>query len=215
MRNQATSTLLAACLAVCLTAHGNPNSRPLWRERVVKISTKAIDRVVGTTARLLEAFSGGDGERGPGPTCAVVVSSGHVVGIDRAGYLTCLDGSLTGEHAAITGCRVRCEKEGGRVSAPGVILGLAVVEAFSRSGDLAGLLSEVNVTDLENPRAILCGGTAVEMGTGAYTGKIRRLHQILLQAPEIGIRPTRVDMRFGSQVVVEYQEMKTQARKEV
>jgi hypothetical protein len=215
MRNQATSTILAAFLAVGLTAHGNPDSRPLWRERVLRISTRAVARVVDTTAGLLERFTGGDAEPGPGPTCALVVSSGAVVGVDRAGYPTCLDGPLTGEHAAITGCPVRCEAEGERLSAPGVILGLAVVEAFSHSGDLAGLLSEVNVADLENPRAVLCGGITVEMGTGAYAGKVRKLHELLLQAPEIGIRPTRVDMRFGPQVVVEYQELKAQARKEV
>jgi len=77
------------------------------------------------------------------------------------------------------------------------------------------LLSEVNVEDLENPRAVLFGGIVVELGAGDYRSKIRRLRQVLLQAPGLGIRPTRVDTRFGPQVVVEYEHVKKQARKEV
>jgi hypothetical protein len=55
----------------------------------------------------------------------------------------------------------------------------------------------------------------VEVGTGDYCRKIDRLHQVLLQAPHLGMCPRRVDLRFKRQVIVEYSQVRTRARKEV
>jgi hypothetical protein len=214
MKTSATSTIMAVVLAAGLTAHGNPSVEPLCRNRIMRVGAVAAGWIGKSARGVREILESGSPEVVPGPACAVLVAGDITVGIDCEGYAACRGTGFAGDLAAITGSAVRCDSVGQRLTDPGVELGLAVVRAFNRSDDLPDLLSEVNVADLENPKVILCGGVVVEIGTGDYATKIRRLRQVLLRAPELGIRPYRVDMRFGPQVVVEYDAIKTQARKE-
>jgi hypothetical protein len=215
MRTGATSIVVAVILAGGLTVCGNPNLESVCKDRIERLAGKLETWVCGGVHGLRTRLKSDEQAMRPGPTCALLVSKDMIVGLDARGCTTCREPSFRGDLAAITGFAAGCDSVGQRLSSPEVILGLAVVRAFSRSADLADLLSEINVEDLGNPRLVLCGGVMVELGTGDYHRKIMRLRQVLLQAPELGIRPTRVDMRFGPQVVVEYEEMSKQARKEV
>jgi hypothetical protein len=153
--------------------------------------------------------------RRPGPTCALIVSDGLIVGVDRDGYVSSMSVSSREDLAALTGFTVAPDSIGEHLGLPELELGLTVVQAFDRAVDMREMLSEVYLGDLGNPRVVLSGGVTVEIGSGNYGTKIARLRQILLQAPDLGIRPTRVDMRFGPQVVVEYGQIERQSRKEV
>jgi hypothetical protein len=215
MRVCTAPTIAAILLAAGLTAHGNPSVEPLCRrhiDRAGKLVTAWASRAAGS----LRALGPREPEEPmPGPACAVLLGADVVAGLDSRGYVTNRSSSSAGDFAAITGSTAGSDSVGQRLTDPGVQLGLAVVMAFERSGDLKDVVSEVNVSDLDNPRVILCGGVVVEIGSGDYSMKIRRLRQILLRAPELGIRPCRVDMRFGRQVVVEYEAIETKAHKEV
>jgi hypothetical protein len=151
----------------------------------------------------------------PGPTCALVVTDDLIVGVDSRGYVTCRETSFDDDLPALTGFTVAPDSIGERLTTPELALGLSIVSAFDGTPDMTGTLSEVHIEGMDNPRLILCGGVTVEIGAGHYETKIARLRQVLLQAPELGIRPTRLDMRFGPQVVVEYEKGKKQPRKEV
>jgi cell division septal protein FtsQ len=89
------------------------------------------------------------------------------------------------------------------VSTPEVVLGLTIIRAFERSPRLMDMLSEVNLENIEHPKATLSGGVLAELGHGDYVGKVARLSQILLQARQLDMRVTRIDLRFAGQVVVE------------
>jgi len=174
---------------------------------------RIVERMAELSARPTEAHE-------PGPTIALVVTDGAVVGLDPDGYVTSIGETFTGgSFPAVTGISFKGPVEappGGRkLSRPEITVGLSVTRAFQRYQDLFMMLSEVNVSDLGQPRAILKGGTIVEVGTGDYSRKIDRLHQVLLQAPHLGMRPTRVDLRFDRQVIVEYSQVPGRARKEV
>jgi len=216
VRAGTTSTIAAVLVAACLTARGNPSLETLCRDRTEWIEAQVAERG-GRVLEKIKSRFGSDAEpSGPGSTCAVIVSGDLIVGVDRDGYVTCRETSFDRDIAALTGFQVAPDSIGERLAMPELALGLAVVEAFEGSvDDMADLLSEVYVGDLANPRVVLCGGVTVEIGAGDYGRKIARLRQVLLQAPELGIRPTRVDMRFGSQVVVEYEKRSKQPRKEV
>jgi len=174
---------------------------------------KVAGRIAGFTARPTEA-------REPGPTFALIVTDGAIVGLDPDGYVTYVgEAFVGGGFPAITGISLKGPLEdslgGRRMSKPEITVGLSVTKAFGRHEDLFMMLSEVNVSDLRQPRAILKGGTIVEVGTGDYSRKIDRLHQVLLQAPHLGMCPSRVDLRFNRQVIVEYSQVRSRARKEV
>ncbi len=215
MRAGVTSTMVAVFLAGGLTAWGNPSLESLCRGRVERLQATAATFAERAVAELRTRFGDGEGVYRPGPTYALIVSENLMVGVDSDGRVTCRETSFDGDLAALTGFTVATDSIGERLTMPELILGLSIVRAFDRSTDMPEILSEVYLEDLENPRVVLCGGVIVEIGTGDYGTKIARLSQVLLQAPELGIRPTRVDMRFGPQVVVEYEETKEQPRKEV
>lgn len=152
----------------------------------------------------------------PGPTCALALTDRSVVGLDQEAYVTSVGEAFEGGgFPALTGISIEVPLEGRKVCKPAVTVGLAVVKAFKRHRDLFKLLSEVNVSELDRPRAILKGGTIVEMGAGRYAGKVDRLHQVLLQMPHLDMYPRRVDLRFSRQVIVEYSQVRNRARKEV
>jgi hypothetical protein len=215
VRARTTAAIVGIFLAGGLTAWGNPCVGTLCNERIEKTETVVAaftDRVI---MEFKTRFGTEEQVRRPGPTYALIVTEDMVVGVDREGYVSSCGTSSDKDLAALTGLEVAPDSVGERLGMPELALGLAIVGAFDRSEDMPELLSEVYVGDLENPRVVLCGGVTVEIGTGDYRAKIARLRQILLQAPELGIRPTRVDMRFGAQVIVEYERMKQQPRKEV
>ena len=215
MRAGTVSTIAAVVLAGGLTAWGNPSLESLCKDRAERIEAKAAAWTQRAVTGLRARFGEEPDIHRPGPTCALVVSEDSVVGVDSEGYVTCRETSFDGDLAALTGFTVDPDSIGERLAMPELILGLSIVRAFDRSADMPEILSEVYLENLENPRVVLCGGVTVEVGTGDYRTKIARLRQVLLQAPELGIRPIRVDMRFGPQVVVEFEKTKKQPRKEV
>jgi hypothetical protein len=140
-----------------------------------------------------------------GSTYVLVVSDGVTVGLDRTACVT-----ETGESCglcglpAITGLLPQPRTVGDRMWTPGVALGFSILAAFECSAGLADMVSEVDVSDLDNPRAVLCGGTSVDLGKGGYPRKARRLMQVLGQLDRIRTRAKRIDLRFAGQAVVEY-----------
>jgi len=215
VRTGAASTIVAVFLAGGLTAWGSPSLESLCKDRAERIESKVATWTDRAAAELKARFGEESDTRRSGPTCALVVSGDFIVGVDSDGYVTCRETSFNGDLAALTGFTVDPDSIGERLAMPELILGLSIVRAFDRPADMSKILSEVYLEDLENPRVVLCGGVMVEIGAGDYRTKIARLRQVLLQAPDLGIRPTRVDMRFGPQVVVEFEKMKEQPRKEV
>lgn len=210
------SLVVAALASGGLTLNGADTLGPrcdAFLERVsCKVSSHAarvVTKVAGFTARETKPHE-------PGPTYALILLDGAVAGLDPDGYVTSLSESFSGSgFPAMTGLSVEDPLEGRRLSKPEVTVGLSVTKAFERHDDLFKMLSEVNVSDRDQPRAILKGGTIVEIGTGNYARKIDRLHQVLLQAPHLDMCPRRVDLRFNRQVIVEYSQVRNRARKEV
>jgi hypothetical protein len=145
-----------------------------------------------------------------------MLSGGYIIGLDRQGYVTSVDSAFAGGNLpCLTGVSARGVCRGDRISRPEVARGLSVVRAFGEHSDLLSILSEVNVSEPKNPRAILCGGVTVELGSGRYRLKTSRLHQVLLQVPDLNMRARRVDLRFSGQVIMDYHEAPRRARKEV
>ena len=180
----------------------------------------ALDRAVRKHIAAVERALTGehDHESQPpshGDTCALIACESMIVGLDCEGYVTS-SGSASdmSDLPALTGFTPTCIETGQIVSTPEVVLGLAIIRAFELSPLLAGMLSEVNLRDLEHPRAILCGGTVVELGCGRYAAKVDRLSQVLVQATYMNMSPKRIDLRFGSQIVVECGETKKGSDKE-
>jgi hypothetical protein len=154
--------------------------------------------------------------RPPGETWVLVAGAGMVMGLDREGYVTwCNTASGAGDLPVLTGFFPAESIPGTRLSAPEVVLGLTIVRAFERSPSASQMLSEVNLTDLEHPRAILSGGLTAELGHGGYAAKVERLGQILMQARELNMHVDRIDLRFGCQVVVEWDRTRRGFDKEV
>jgi hypothetical protein len=175
--------------------------------------TDAVERVavraVGYLAEVKDTVLGprdADSEgRSPGETWALITGQGMVMGLDREGYVTwCDSASGAGDLPALTGFLPAGCEPGVRLSTPEAVLGLAIVRAFELSPFLMDVLSEVNLEDLEHPRVILTGGTLAELGHGAYVAKVERLGQILMQARQQNMHVARIDLRFGRQVVVEW-----------
>jgi hypothetical protein len=214
------SLAVAAMASGGLTLNGAETLGPRCDAFVEKVGCEVASRGARIVAKMAELTSRPTEAREPGPTFALIVTAEAVVGLDELGYVTSVGDSFTGgSYPAITGISLSGpshEPAGGlRMSSPGITVGLSVARAFERHRDLLMMLSEVNVTDLNQPRAILKGGTIVELGAGDYPGKIDRLHQVLLQAPHLDMCPRRVDLRFDRQVVVEYSQVPSRARKEV
>jgi hypothetical protein len=138
-----------------------------------------------------------------GPTYALVSSGGLIVGVDREGRVTMYDSvcDMCGV-PFLTGCTSVDVERGQLLSTPEVVLGLSIIRAFEERPHLMNMLSEVNTSNLEQPRVILSGGIVAELGQGRYRAKIRRLSQIIMQAPRLKMRPESVDLRFGRQVIV-------------
>jgi len=215
VRASTASTIAGLFLAGGLTVWGNPCLDSVYQDKLESIESG----VAGWTDRILRGIQARFGDKEDvhraGETYALIVSEDLIVGVDKDGYVSCTGASYDGDLVALTGFTVSPDSIGERLGMPELELGLTIIWAFSRSEDMQDVLSEVYLGDLGNPRVVLCGGTIVEIGLGDYVTKMERLRQILLQAPDLGIRPTRVDMRFGQQVVVEYERTKQQPEKEV
>jgi cell division septal protein FtsQ len=63
-------------------------------------------------------------------------------------------------------------------------------------------LSEINLADLENPKAVLSGGIVVDLGSGHYRRKVQELTGVLAELKRLGKHPKAVDLRFARQAVV-------------
>jgi len=212
--------IVAAVASGGLTLNGADTLGPRCDAFLEKVGCEAASRAGKVAGRMAEFTARPTEAHQPGPTFALIVTDGAVVGLDPDGYVTSVGETFVGGgFPAMTGIRLEGPLEdplGGRkMSKPEITVGLSVTKAFQRHEDLFIMLSEVNVSDIREPRAILKGGTIVEVGTGDYSRKIDRLHQVLLQAPHLGMCPRRVDLRFCRQVIVEYSQVRSRARKEV
>ena len=216
MKAEIASLIVAALAAGGLTLSGVETIGPGWdaymRKLNLEISSYAgavVTKAAGLTARDVE-------EHEPGPTYALAVLDGMIIGLDEDGYVTWVDEIFAGsDFPALTGLSVDDPCAGRRLSQPEITVGLCVARAFECHEDLFQMLSEVNISDLSQPRAILKGRVIVEVGSGNYPRKIDRLHQVLIQAPHLDICPERVDLRFDRQVIIEYSQVRNRARKEV
>ena len=215
MKGSTAFAVVGLFLAGGLTVRSNPCLDSLCRDRVEGIETRLAAWTDRARAGLEILLGREEVVHRPGETYALIVSGDLIVGVDRDGCVSCLETSFDGDLAALTGFTAVPDSIGERLGLPELELGLTIVRAFDRAADMHEMVSEVHLGDLGNPRVVLCGGVTVEIGSGGYGTKIARLRQILLQAPDLGIRPTRVDMRFGPQVVVEFEKTKQQPRKEV
>jgi hypothetical protein len=139
-----------------------------------------------------------------GPLYVMAIHDGAVVGMDRTARVTTIGTpcDLCGL-PALTGLPAPDCEIGDRMWTPEIALAFGILRAFELVTDLVDSVSEVNVTDLESPEVILCGGIIVKMGTGDYTGKARRLRQVLIQLEQIKARARCIDLRFAGQVVAE------------
>jgi hypothetical protein len=211
---------LAATASGGLTLKGAETLGPRCDAFLERAGCEAASRAGKVAARIAGLTARPTGAREPGPTLALVVTDGAVVGLDPDGYVTSVDEAFAGgSFPAMTGISLKGPLEdplgGRRMSKPEITVGLSVTKAFQRHQDLFMMLSEVNVSDVRQPRAILKGGTIVEIGTGDYSRKIDRLRQVLIQAPHLGMCPRRIDLRFSRQVIMEYSQVPSRARKEV
>ena len=178
------------------------------------------ERVAGRLAAIETAICGTRDDtpdvRPPGRTWVLVAGGGQVLGLDRDGCVTrCEAACPTGGLPVLTGFFPADSELGVRLRTPEVVLGLTIVRAFDLSPTTARLLSEVNLADLERPRAVLSGGIVAELGHGAYRNKVGKLRQILLQARQLNMHINRIDLRFGCQAVVEWDRARRGFDKEV
>lgn len=152
----------------------------------------------------------------PGPTYTLVSSGSMIIGVDRESRVTMHDSvcDICGV-PFLTGCPAVAAEPGRMLSTPEVTLGLSIIRAFEELPYLMSMLSEVNTSDLECPRVILSGGIVAKLGQGRYRAKIRRLNQVLMQASRLKMRLESVDLRFGRQVIVKCDKMKSGLNKEV
>jgi hypothetical protein len=207
--------MAVAVISACLTLNGNESLKSLFCDGMKRLASQAALPAHALFDIVEGRFTKPPADERPGATYALIVSDEGVVGIDRNGCVAGTHVSFTGHLPSLTGFAPHADSVGEILSAAEVVLGLCVIRSFEQHPDLAGMVSEVNLRHLGNPRAVLCGGLVVDIGAGAYIKKIDRLHQVLLQAEYLGIRPTRVDLRFGRQVVVEYESLASEVRKEV
>jgi hypothetical protein len=151
-----------------------------------------------------------------GPTFLLVASDGDVIGLDREGIVASRDTACCrSDLPALTGFAPASVAVGERVSSAEIVVGLEVVRAFEGRPEMMKVLSEVNLEDLENPRAILSGGVTVSLGQGDYCRKIEKLNQVLLYLKRLKASPKTIDLRFSRQVVVKCSEPKPNSEKEV
>jgi hypothetical protein len=143
-------------------------------------------------------------EAGPSETCALLEIGDTLVPIDHEGRLTGPGDEVAGSmFPLLAGLGPESCRPGGRISSPEVVLGISIVRALDSAG-IGRLLKEINTGDLESPRALLVPGIVVELGVGSYGAKARRLARVLAEINRDGRMPARIDLRFGSQVVVDF-----------
>jgi hypothetical protein len=184
------------------------------------LGAAALARVERPVREALEDWLGpeappADEEAPPGPPYVLVASKGRTMGLDRGGRVT-----QQGEICDITGIPVLTgvppivDGRGLRPSMPRLVLGFCILRAFERSPNMMKCLAEIDVETLEQPRVVLSDGLTAELGCGRYPEKVERLAQVRLQASQLGIRPKRVDLRFGRQVIVQCDRNRPRSDKE-
>jgi hypothetical protein len=202
-------SIVIALLAGSLTVRASGDAMSSWIESATEIGFAALSRVEKPVKGFLENWlrcdtSVEEEEAAPGPTYVLVVSDGQITGVDRDGRVT--DQGSTCDVAGLpvlTGLPPIPDKPGQKPSMPQLVLGLGILKAFERWPSMMESLVEINLETLEQPMVVLSDGLTADLGHGMYLRKIDRLAQVMLQAPRLGIKPTRVDLRFGRQVIVE------------
>jgi hypothetical protein len=200
--------------AVAFKATSDVNSA--FVDAVHGLSDRIADRLASVETALCGTSNPTSDVRPPGRVWVLVAGGNTVVGLDRDGRVTQCDTACpTGGLPVLTGF-VPVESEPGmRLRTPEVVLGLTIVRAFELSPATARVLSEVDLADFEHPRAILSGGLTAELGHGSYSAKVTKLGQVLLQARELNMHLKRIDLRFGCQVIVDWDPARRGFDKEV
>jgi cell division septal protein FtsQ len=175
------------------------------KEAVCGIGASVDDLVAAEPARL-----------SAGPTYALVASGGEVLGLDREGVVGSSDSACArADLPALTGFAPAARTVGERISSAEIVLGLEIIRAFDERPELMKVLSEINLGDLSNPKAVLFGGVTVNLGQGEYRNKMENLIQVLLHLKRLNASPRTIDLRFSRQVVVKCSEPKRNLEKEV
>ncbi|MFZ1947595.1 MAG: cell division protein FtsQ/DivIB [bacterium] len=151
-----------------------------------------------------------------GPAYVLVAWGGEVLGLDREGVVASSDTACArADLPALTGFVPAVKTVGERISSAEIVLGLEIIRAFDERPELMKVLSEINLADLTNPKAVLLGGVSVNLGQGDYRSKMENLIQVLLHLKRLNASPRTIDLRFSRQVVVKCSEPKRNLEKEV
>jgi hypothetical protein len=156
-----------------------------------------------------------------GPTDALVAWDGGVLGLDRDGVIASSDtAGARWDLPVLTGFVPASRMVGEKLCSAEIVVALEVLRAVEARPEMLARLSEVNLADLENPRLVLAGGVAVNLGQGDYRCKVDRLDKVLVHLRRLRATPAVIDLRFARQVVVKCSEQKpdpaeTEAEKEV
>lgn len=163
--------------------------------------------LAGALREMCRAASAGLAGQGkghvPGEVVAAVPAGCRAAGLDRDGCVARLDStSKFGDVPLLTGFTSASREPGKSASSPEALLGITIVKAFEAAPGLAGIVTSVDLGDLENPEVVLRTGAVVRLGVGSYALKLERLREVLSQTALLGMRPTLIDLRFRDQVVV-------------
>jgi hypothetical protein len=151
-----------------------------------------------------------------GPPCVLLAGDGYVLGLDREGSIaSCDTASGRFDLPVLTGVVPASTTVGHGICSAEVIIGLEIVRAFDAKPEMMKMLSEVNLANLDDPRAILAGGVVVDLGGGDYRQKVDKLSQVLLHLKGLNASPKTIDLRFARQVVVTCNEPHRSIAKEV
>jgi hypothetical protein len=149
-----------------------------------------------------------------GPTSALVVWGGGILGLDREGVVASSDTACSRwDLPFLTGFVPASRAVGERLSSAEIVVGLEVLRAVEARPEMLAMLSEVNLADLKNPRLVLAGGVEVNLGRGDYRRKVDKLNKVLLHLKRLEATPLTIDLRFARQVVVRCLEQKPDSTK--
>ena len=204
MRVDMLSLAVIALISGGLTIQATSDVDRECMDAVERVRERIGDHLVRIERSLSGGRQAGPDKSSPGDTWVLIASEGMIMGLDRDGCVTSYDSSCgMSDLVALTGFSPVPGEPGDVIAMPEVVLGLTIIRTFELSPTLMGILSEINLENLKQPRATLSGGILVELGHGAYVAKVERLGQILIQARQLNMNIGRIDLRFVGQVVVE------------
>jgi hypothetical protein len=207
---------VVAGLALVLALAGTGTIEGKWFQGFA-----SLGRDVGDVVSRLERTIGGAVRTAPvkpvaGPVCVLVAARGSILGLDQDGCIATSDTtSSRSDLPVLTGFLPDAKGVGEVLSLGEVVVGMAVLRAFEARPEMLKALSEINLGDLGNPKAILCGGVVVDLGSGHYKRKVQELNGVLAELKRLNEQPKAIDLRFARQAVVRCSEPDSNIEKEV